>query len=209
MIFDSEEQAFLQCFYPDNADFQKLKSHTLNSEKSAQKYPLRLHFHPESFMIKRGFKQSTSHMRAYYFLIATFYLFQIGFICQAQQGVVKKLPSTSEASYLLANIKAVNYSFHELHDRSFFVNVFTLNDPRATPKGFFEEHDGILSSILIAIMPDGDYYTESKSFKIEGLENPVITAITEKEYPEFTLSIESGPMEKRKTVEYIFTGDFE
>jgi hypothetical protein len=35
-------------------------------------------------------------------------------------------------------------------------------------------------------------------FKIEGLENPKIVSLIEKEYPEFDISIESGPLKNRR-----------
>ena len=147
-------------------------------------------------------------MKLLAFIAAILLLFGIGESCHAQQGTIKEMSGDTIVHYLLANIKAVNYSFLELHDRSFFVNVYTLDDPRATPERFFEEYEGVLSSILIAIIPDGDYYTESRLFKIEALENPVIIGIAEKAFPEFTVSLESGAADQRKTVDYSFTGDF-
>ncbi|WP_139316502.1 hypothetical protein [Algoriphagus marinus] len=119
---------------------------------------------------------------------------------------VIELSMHETANYLLANIKEINYSYQEVFNRSFFVNVYTVNDSKATLQGYFEEYDGILSSILISIIPDGDYYSQSKLFKIEGLENPKIISLIEKEFPEFILAVESGPLENRKTFEYKFKG---
>jgi len=119
---------------------------------------------------------------------------------------VKELSIYETANYLLANITEINYSYQEVFNRSFFISVYTLNDSKATPLEYFEEYDGVLSSILISIIPDGDYYSQSKLFKIEGLENPKIVSLKEKEFPEFVITVESGPVENRQTSEYKFKG---
>ncbi|MDG1275913.1 MAG: hypothetical protein P8O16_01445 [Algoriphagus sp.] len=119
---------------------------------------------------------------------------------------VKELSMHETANYLLANITEINYSYQEVFNRSFFINVYTLNDSKATPLEYFEEYDGVLSSILISIIPDGDYYSQSKLFKIEGLENPKIVSLKEEEFPEFVITVESGPVENRQTSEYKFKG---
>ncbi|MEB2787398.1 hypothetical protein [Algoriphagus persicinus] len=147
-------------------------------------------------------------MKSYVLLLTIFLFLQGQFICKAQEGFVKEISKDNVANYLLANIKEINYSFHELHDRSFFINVYTLDDSMATPKSSFQEYDGILSSLLISIIPDGDYYVQSKLFKIEGLENPVILGISEKSFPEFIVSVESGGVNKRKNYDYKFSGAF-
>lgn len=145
-------------------------------------------------------------IKVYFSLLLSFFFLETEFTCKAQDAKVIELTSDESANYLLANITEINYSFQEIFKRSFFVNVYTLNDSKATPLDFFEEYDGILSSILISIIPDGDYYSESKLFKIEGLENPKITSLKEDNFPEFVLAVISGPLENRIILEYRFKG---
>jgi len=145
-------------------------------------------------------------MKTYILLLISFFFLQIEFDCKAQEAKAKELSMHETANYLLANITEINYSYQEVFNRSFFLNVYTLNDSKATPLDYFEEYDGVLSSILISVIPDGDYYVGSKLFKIEGLENPKIVSLKEKEFPEFILAVESGPVENRRTFEYKFKG---
>jgi hypothetical protein len=152
----------------------------------------------------RNLKQTG--MKISILLLLFFFFLQIKYTCKAQDAKITELTSHETANYLLANITEINYSFQEFFNRSFFVNVYTLNDSKATPQDYFEEFDGIFSSILISIIPDGDYYVESKLFKLEGLENPKIVSLKEKEFPEFVIAVISGPLENRKTFEYRFKG---
>lgn len=124
---------------------------------------------------------------------------------QAQSNV-KNLSKDATANYLLANITRVNYSFHELHKGSFATSVYTMNDSKATPKGHFEGTDGVLSSLLVTVVPDGDAYTQSRLYKIEGLEAPRVVEIKEGQFPAFILVVESGPQKKRTVEEYRLEG---
>jgi len=63
-----------------------------------------------------------------------------------------------------------------------------------------------LSSYFISVTTDGDYYSGSKSFKIEGVYNPKIIEIKESSFPKFSVKIEHGPAKKRKTVLIEFEG---
>ncbi|AWW32638.1 hypothetical protein DN752_22195 [Echinicola strongylocentroti] len=105
-------------------------------------------------------------------------------------------------NYVLSNIDKVDYSFYGLYERSFFVSVYTIFDTKATPEGSFEGHDNVLSSILVSVKPDGDYYTESDLYKIEGLLDPKVLGIAETAFPEFELSVEHGGADERKVVKY-------
>ncbi|SFT43541.1 hypothetical protein SAMN04489724_0743 [Algoriphagus locisalis] len=122
--------------------------------------------------------------------------------CNAQSNAVQDLSDEKSLSYVLATIEEVVYSNHELYNRSFFVNVYIMSDSKATPEGYFEGYDGVLSSVLVSIAPDGDYYTASQLYKIEGILNPKILEMKETSYPEFVLSIEHGEATSRKVVEY-------
>jgi hypothetical protein len=152
--------------------------------------------------VKKNYRQ----MKVPILLLLSFFFIQIEFTCKAQDTKIIDLSSDKTANYLLANITEINYSYQEVFNRSFFLNVYTLDDSKATPLDYFEEYDGILSSILISIIPDGDYYVGSKLFKIEGLENPKIVSLKEKEFPEFLITVESGPVENRQTIQYNLRG---
>jgi len=124
----------------------------------------------------------------------------------AQKIEVKDISKDSSVSYILANINKQNYTFYKLYNGSFFINIFTMTDPKATKEGVFEETDEILLSILISVVSDGDYSINNKLFKIEGLVNPKIVEIQETKFPGFNIAVESGFFNKRKVNTYTFKG---
>lgn len=136
--------------------------------------------------------------KAILFAFSCFFLIN----CRAQSFVVKDLSSEESLNYVLANIEKVDFRFHGLYDKSFFVSVYTISDSKVTPAGFFEGYDSVLSSVLISIVPDGDYYTDSKLYKIEGFLAPKVLAIEETIYPEIVLSIEQGKVKSREISKY-------
>jgi hypothetical protein len=117
----------------------------------------------------------------------------------AQEIKFKDLTEDSKTNYFLANIQRVEYLSYPLFERAIFINAFLIDDSEATPTDYFEGTDEVLSSILISIIPDGDYYTESKLYKVEGLENPKILAIHEGLFPEVIVEVEYGRKNKKKT----------
>ena len=80
-------------------------------------------------------------------------------------------------------------------------------DSKLSPKND-KETEEILSSFLISMIPDGDYYTESNLIKIRGFLNPKFINISEKEYPNFEIEIEHGPFKQRKVDNYIISANF-
>ena len=60
------------------------------------------------------------------------------------------------------------------------------------PENYFEGSDEVLESIIFAIIPDGDYYSNSFLYKIEGLLNPKITTNKEGAYPNKEIDIVHG-----------------
>lgn len=133
-------------------------------------------------------------------------LFVVITSCNAQK--VNKISSDNE-KYILANIYKINYSFYNLYNSSFFVNVYAMFDSKATLQEDFEGTDEVLSSILISIMPDGDYYTTSKLYKIERLLQPKVLEINETTFPKFKITVEHGKSGDRIVSEYIFDGTFD
>ena len=71
-------------------------------------------------------------------------------------------------------------------------------DSKVTPENF-SEGDEFLQSYMISVTPDGDYYTNSKLYKIEGLCNPKILEIKETTFPKFLIKVEHGLFNDRKT----------
>lgn len=123
--------------------------------------------------------------------------------CMAQ---LKDLCADNSSNYILSNINKVDYLNDELYNGSLFVSVFTMSDSRIDPKGLFNDTDEVLSSVLISIIPDGDYYTSSKLYKIEGLVAPEIVQITETQYPDLVITVESGFYKDRKQISYTLDG---
>lgn len=123
--------------------------------------------------------------------------------CMAQ---LKDLSADNSSNYILSNINKVDYLNDELYNGSLFVSVFTMSDSRIDPKGLFNDTDEVLSSVLISIIPDGDYYTSSKLYKIEGLVAPEIVQITETQYPDLVITVESGFYKDRKQISYTLDG---
>jgi len=123
--------------------------------------------------------------------------------CMAQP---KDLSADTSCNYILANINKVDYLNYELYKGCLFVSIFTMSDSSAKSEGLFGGTDEVPSSVLIPIIPDGDYYTSSKLYKIEGVVAPKIVQITETQYPEFVITVESGFYNERKQVSYTLDG---
>lgn len=142
------------------------------------------------------------------FIFLIFSVFSLtDFFCYAQGNVID-LTSNEDLNYYLSNIAEVNTNSYNLFSDAIFINVITVHDSKATPDNYFEGYDSVLQSVLITITPDGDYYTKSKLFKIEGLEAPKLIAIKEQQYPNFEITLESGPFKKRRTKSFILQVDF-
>jgi len=132
--------------------------------------------------------------------IIIFFLLSLSFLnCSISQKLkVEDVSDNLDLNYILANIwtNSVN---EELWNGGQYIKVFKMNDSKATPEGYFEGYDGVLESLLISAMPDGDYYTLSKLYKIVGILNPKIIEIKENNFPKFSVKIEHGPAKNRKT----------
>lgn len=124
--------------------------------------------------------------------------------CKAQGDLIEMTDNT-DMIYYFSNISQVNLINHSLFSRAIFVNVYTVNDSKATPDNYFEGYDGVLQSLFISIKPDGDYYSWSKLFKIEGVLNPEIITINELKYPKFEIVIEFGNKKSRDSKSYFFS----
>lgn len=131
------------------------------------------------------------------------------FFCCKAQGNVIELTSNEDLNYYLSNVAEINANSYSLFSGTIFINIFTVRDSKATPDNYFEGYDSVLQSVLITINPDGDYYTKSKLFKIEGLEAPKLIAITEQQYPNFEIIVESGAFNERTTKSFIFQANFD
>ena len=124
--------------------------------------------------------------------------------CKAQGDLIEMTDNT-DLNYYFSNISHVNLKNHSLFSDAIFVDVYTIYDSNATPDNYFEGYDGVLQSLLIAVKPDGDYYSWSNLFKIEGVLNPEIISINELKYPKFEIVVEFGNKKSRDSKSYIFS----
>lgn len=131
----------------------------------------------------------------------------IAISCQAQNIKVKDLSNDIDLNYLLASVLPEKTICKDIFNGGLYIKVFQLNDTKATKEEIFEGYDGVASSFLVSVMPDGDYYTTSNLFKIEGLINPFIKSLSEGAYPEFTITLEYGLEDNRKIKEFSFKGN--
>lgn len=112
--------------------------------------------------------------------------------CKAQKVLVKDISNNVDMNYLFARLDSKDIFNQELWNGGQYVKVFKISDSKATPENYFEGTDEVLTSLIISTVPDGDYYSSSKLYKIEGICNPTIIEIKEIKYPRFTLKIEHG-----------------
>lgn len=61
-----------------------------------------------------------------------------------------------------------------------------------------EETDKVLYNLIISAAPDGDHYTNSKLYKIEGVNTSKDNQIKEEKFSDFSIIIEHGFHDKRK-----------
>ena len=103
-----------------------------------------------------------------------------------------------DINYIFARINLKNIISKELYDRGIFIKIFEISDSKATLKIISEGTEEFLSSYIISVVSDGDYYTGSKLYKVEGLLNPKIIEIQKESYPNFIINIEYGKSKNRK-----------
>jgi hypothetical protein len=128
------------------------------------------------------------------------------FSCNAQKRVVGLLDN-SEMDYIVSNITHCHVLSKAMFDASFYINIFEFSDSKTSTK-YGQEVEEISSSFLITSVPDGDYYTESKLFKISGFLNPYFVNIEEIEYPKFRITIENGAYNNRKSEIFTISVEF-
>ena len=116
--------------------------------------------------------------------------------CSSQKIIVKDLDNNSDMNYIFSRIIPSSILKKELYKGGLYVMIYQISDSKITPKEYFED---FLSSYFISVSPDGDYYSGSKLFKIEGVYNPKMIEIKEITYPKFSIKFEHGPAKKRKT----------
>lgn len=129
-----------------------------------------------------------------------FYIsFFICFSCVSQEQIVKKidLSNQQELNYIFSRIVEKKPIVKSLYKDGLFVTIIEISDSKATPENLFEGYCASVSSFYISVYPDGDGYTSSKLYKIEGLIHPKIIGISETKYPNFKINIEYGDFDKR------------
>lgn len=126
--------------------------------------------------------------------------------CKAQKVVVKDISNNVDMNYLFARLDSKDIFNQELWNGGQYVKVFKISDSKATPENYFEGTDEVLTSLIISTVPDGDYYTNSKLYKIEGLCNPTILEIKEEEQFRFSIKIEYGAFNEREVEVFELVG---
>lgn len=124
--------------------------------------------------------------------------------CKSQENVIE-ISNFNETNYLISNIIKTLKISKEMFKGSFYINIFEISDSKISEKNI-NEGEEVLSSYLISCIPDGDYYSSSKLFKIQGLLNPKIKNIKERKYPYFEILIEYGEFNNIKTESFILEG---
>jgi len=133
--------------------------------------------------------------------ITTFWLSFLS--CSSQEAVLRNLDYNSEMNYIFSRINPYDIFNKELYNGGLYVKIFLMSDPKVTPKKYMED---FLSSYIISVSPDGDYYSNSRLYKIEGVYNPKIVEIKEDLSLKFSINIEHGFHDKRKIETFILEG---
>lgn len=138
-------------------------------------------------------------------VIAFLFVF-FALICNAQNDIkVTALTPNTELNYIISNLLVCEKKA-SLYNGAFYVDLFLMSDSKATPSEFSPESCEILYSFLVSIKPDGDYYSWSKLYKIEGMYDPKIVEIIEIKYPSFYVKIEHGAFDDRNVELFEFSG---
>lgn len=126
--------------------------------------------------------------------------------CEAQGREVKVIEFNKgyeDMKYIFARISPSKSILEELYNGGLFARIFQLSDSKVTPTEYMED---FLSSYIISVTEDGDYYTESKLYKIEGMYDPKVLEVKETKYPSFNIKIEYGPYNKREVKNFELKG---
>ena len=126
--------------------------------------------------------------------------------CSSQEILVRNLDYNSEMNYVFARIDYTKRIINkELYRGGLFVTIYEMSDSKATPK---ERMEDFSRSYIISVTPDGDYYSNSNLYKIEGLIIPKVLEIKETTARNFSVKIEHGSYRdnKRKIEVFEFEG---
>jgi len=128
--------------------------------------------------------------------------------CNSQELKVIELVEEeySEMKYIFARIVPEFTVQKELYKGGLFLTIFLISDSKATPEKIFPGTEEFLDSYFVSITEDGDYYSGSKLYKIEGLINPKILEIKETNYPKFYIKIEHGFNKNKRIKLFEFKG---
>lgn len=129
--------------------------------------------------------------------------------CNAQKPLLKDLSRENLMNYTFAFIDTNKITKHELYNQSTYVTLYQVLDPHGTPENF-SPTDGydILESYIISVR-SSDLYSkkiDSKLYKLKGLYSPKILEIKETKYPNFSIKLEHGFVNKRKIELFEFDG---
>ncbi|WGK64278.1 hypothetical protein [Croceiramulus getboli] len=123
-----------------------------------------------------------------------------GLTLQAQMAKVDEIYSPKELSYILSNIQVEKISSKVFYHGGIYAKAYPISDSKATQETTFEGYDGVLMSYYFSFTPDGDYYSSSRLYKIEGLLDPQLIdwmELKEADQLQIKVIIEHGPALER------------
>lgn len=127
-------------------------------------------------------------------------LLTLGVGCKAQNFKLNNLSKNVEMNYIFARIVTEDVITKDLYDRGLFATIYRISDTKKTTEDY-SDGDEFLSSYIISVVPDSDYYTDSVLYKLEGFINPKILEIKETKYPNFIVKIEYGSFLNERKIE--------
>ncbi len=125
--------------------------------------------------------------------------------CRAQKNELYEFSNNAEMNYIFSRISKDKPLMKVLYDGGLFITIFKISDSKATPSKYLED---FVSSYIISVTPDGDYYSWSKLYKLEGLYNSKILEIKETNYPYFMIKVEHGVLGKEIVEIFKLQGEF-
>ncbi|WP_442265142.1 hypothetical protein ACSIGC_12460 [Tenacibaculum sp. ZS6-P6] len=126
--------------------------------------------------------------------------------CNAQQKLDLS-SSDIKMNYIFSRMYNEKPIHQNLFNQSLYLSIYKFSDSKISKGINISESEEFLSSYMISVTPDGDSYSTSKLYKIEGVLNPEIIKIKEENYPFFTIKIEHGLKNSRKIETFHFKGN--
>jgi hypothetical protein len=122
--------------------------------------------------------------------LLTVILVAITISCKSQV-TLDNLSHNEDLNYYLANININKIVRYSIFNDGLYITFFPFADFRHTPDDLNNDGHEVQTSYLISVSPDGEY-VESSTYQIGPFMLPKIISVTQGDYPNFTVEIESG-----------------